>query len=166
MSVETVAFGGPQKERSLRKNVMNTTHRNPTSKSAGSPGNGAEVLRDAAETGSAQAEQAFKKVSAAAADAASLMRDTYSTAAVRTQEYNAKFIEFAQKNTKTAFAFAQQLASVKSPSEFFELSANETRKQFDVLTEQARELSALAQKIVSATAERVETDVRAQSGRS
>ena len=145
---------------------MNTTIRNTATKSAGSPGTGAQALREAAETGSAQAEQTLKKVSGATADAASLMRDTYATAAVRTQEYNAKFIEFAQKNTKAAFEFAQQLTSVKSPSEFFEFSANETRKQFEILTEQGRELSMLAQKIVSATAERVETDVRAHSGRS
>ena len=145
---------------------MNITNRSTTTKSAASPGNGAQVIREAAETGSAQSEQALKKMSAATADAASLMRDAYSTAAVRTQEYNAKFIEFAQKNTKTAFEFAQQLTSVKSATEFFELSANETRKQFETLTEQVQELSVLAQKIVSATAERVETDVRTHSGRS
>jgi hypothetical protein len=91
------------------------------------------------------------------------MRDTYSTAAARTQDYNAKFIEFAQKNTKTAFEFAQQLTSVKSPSEFFELSANQTRKQFETLTEQARELSTLAQKIVSASVERVESEAKGRS---
>ena len=92
-----------------------------------------------------------------------MMRDTYSTAAARANDYNAKFIEFAQKNTKTAFEFAQQLATVRSPSEFFELSANQTRQQFETLTEQARELSTLAQKIVSATAARVETEVKARS---
>jgi phasin len=142
---------------------MNTTNRSTTSKSAVSPGNGGQVLREVAETGSAQAEQAFKKMSAAAEDSAALMRDTYSTAAARTQDYNAKFIEFAQKNTKTAFEFAQQLTSVKSPSEFFELSANQTRKQFETLTEQARELSTLAQKIVSASVERVESEAKSRS---
>jgi phasin len=139
---------------------MNTTNRNTTSKLAG---NGGQVLRDVAETGSAQAEQAFKKMSAAAQDSASVMRDTYATAAARTQDYNAKFVEFAQKNTQTAFEFAQQLASVKSPSEFFELSANQTRQQFETLTEQAQELSALAQKIVSASVARVESEVKARS---
>ena len=145
---------------------MNTTNRSTTTKSAGSPANGLQAVREAAETGSAQAEQALKKMSASAADAASLMKDTYSTAAGRAQEYNAKFIEFAQENTKTAFEFAQQLTSAKSPTEFFELSATQTRKQFETLTQQARELSVLAQKIMSSTAERVEADVRAQSGRS
>jgi phasin len=139
---------------------MNTSNRSTTSKSAG---NGGQVLREVAETGSAQAEQAFKTVTDATSDSVSLMRDTYATAAARTQDYNAKFIEFVQKNTKAAFEFAQQLASVKSPSEFFELSADQTRKQFETLTEQARELSALAQRIVSASAQRVETEVKARS---
>jgi phasin len=139
---------------------MNTSNRSTTSKSAG---NGGQVLREVAETGSAQAEQAFKTVTDATSDSVSLMRDTYATAAARTQDYNAKFIEFAQKNTKAAFEFAQQLANVKSPSEFFELSADQTRKQFETLTEQARELSALAQRIVSASAQRVETEVKARS---
>jgi phasin len=135
---------------------MNTTNRSTTTKSAGSPGNGPQAVREAMETGSAQAEQALKKIGASAADAASLMRDTYSTAAGRAQEYNAKFIEFAQENAKTAFEFAQQLTSVKSPTEFFELSANQTRKQFETLTQQARELSVLAQKIMSSTVEHIE----------
>jgi phasin len=139
---------------------MNTSNRSTTSRSAG---NGGQVLREVAETGSAQAEQAFKTVTDATSDSVSLMRDTYATAAARTQDYNAKFIEFVQKNTKAAFEFAQQLASVKSPSEFFELSADQTRKQFETLTEQARELSALAQRIVSASAQRVETEVKARS---
>jgi hypothetical protein len=41
---------------------------------------------------------------------------------------------------------------VKSPSEFFELSTNHSRKQFETLTEQTKELAALAQKVTLATA--------------
>jgi hypothetical protein len=40
---------------------------------------------------------------------------------------------------------------VKSPSEFFELSTNHSRKQFEILTEQTRELTALAQEVTLAT---------------
>jgi phasin len=145
---------------------MNTTNRSATTRSVGSPGNGGQVLRKAAETASAQTKQAFEKMSAASADATALMKDSYSTAVRRTQDYNAKFIEFAQANTEAAFAFFQQLSGVKTPTEFLELSTSHSRKQFEVLTEQARELTTLAQKVVSTTAERVETDVRAYSGRS
>ena len=66
------------------------------------------------------------------------MKDSYSTAVRRTQDYNAKFIEFAQANTEAAFAFFQQLSGVKTPTEFLELSTSHSRKQFEVLTEQAR----------------------------
>ena len=144
---------------------MNT--RTTTTKSAGSPGNEGQLLREAVETGSAQTKQAFEKMSAATADATALMKDSYATAIRRAQDYNAKFVEFAQTNTEAALEFVQQLSSVKSPTEFFELSTNHSRKQFETLTEQARELATLAQKAVSATAERVEAGVnKAYSQRS
>ena len=135
---------------------MNAPNRTTTTKSSGSSGNGGQVLRDAAETASAQTQQAFEKMSAATTDATK-----------HTQDYNAKFIQFAQANTEAAFGFFQKLSSVKSPTEFLELSASHSRKQFEALTEQARELTTLAQKVVSATMERVESDVnKAYSQRS
>ena len=106
-----------------------------------------------AENGSAQAKAAFANASTAAADAATLMKDSYSRTIKGAQEYNTKAIEFAQANTKAAFDFAQELVGVKSPSEFFELSTNHSRKQFETLTEQAKELAMLAQKVTLATAE-------------
>jgi len=136
---------------------MNTPNRTAT-KSPGSPGNGAQVRRKAIETGSAQTKRAFEKLTAATADATNLTKDSYSTAVRHAQDYNVKFIEFAQTNTEAAFEFVQQLTAVTSPTEFFELSTNHSRKQFETLTEQARELATLAQRVLSATAERVETD--------
>jgi phasin len=144
---------------------MNTPNRT-TTKSSGAPGNGAQVIREAAEAGSAQTKQAFEKISAATADATNFMRDGYSTAVRRAQDYNAKFMEFAQTNTEAAFEFVQQLSSVKSPTEFFELSTSHSRKQFETLAEQARQLTTLAQKVALAAAERVDTDVKAYSQRS
>jgi phasin len=145
---------------------MNTTNRSTTTKSIGSPGNGGQILREAGYAASAQTKQAFEKMSAATTDAANLMKDSYSTAVRRTQDYNAKFIEFAQANTEAAFEFLHQISSVKSPTELIELSTSHSRKQFAALTEQAKELATLAQKVVSASVERVETDIVASSGRS
>ena len=137
---------------------MNTPTRIAT-KSASSPGNGAQMLREAAETSSTQTKQAFEKMTAATADATNLMKDNYSTAVRCSQDYNAKFIEFAKTNTEAAFEFARQLTAVKSPTEFLELSTNHSRKQFETLTEQARELATLAQKALSETAKRVQADL-------
>ena len=124
-----------------------------TTKPASPKTDAAQAFRETAENSSAQAKATFEKASTAAADATALMKDSYSKTVKGAQEYHTKAIEFAQANTKAAFDFAQELVSVKSPSEFFELSANHSRKQFETLTEQAKELALLAQKVTLATAE-------------
>lgn len=124
-----------------------------TKPSGSSRADATQAFRETAENGSAQAKAVFEKASTAAADAATLMKDSYSKTIKGAQEYNTKVIEFAQANTKAAFDFAQELTGVKSPSEFFELSTNQSRKQFETLTEQAKELAMLAQKVTLATAE-------------
>ena len=109
--------------------------------------------------GSAQAKEAFEKMSAVTAEATALIKNSYSTAAKGMQDYNTKVIEFANANTEVAFAFAQKLFGVKSPADFIELSTKNSHEQFETLTEQTRELAALAQKVTLATAEPLKTGV-------
>jgi phasin len=137
---------------------MNSPNK-PAIKSPGVPGNVTQVLRETTEKTAAQAKEAFEDVSAATAAAGNLVRDTYSTAARSAQEYNAKVIEFAQTNTQTNLEFVQKLSNVKSPTEFLELSTNHSRKQFETLAEQARELLSLAQKTMLTATERAQADV-------
>ena len=113
----------------------------------------AEPFSAMAGSGSAQAKEVFEKMSAATADATALIKDSYSTAVKGGQDYNNKVLEFARTNTEAAFGFAQKLSTVKSPSDFIELSTEHSRKQFETLTEQTKELAALAQKVTLATAE-------------
>jgi hypothetical protein len=68
-------------------------------------------------------------------------------------------IEFAQTNTQTNLEFVQKLSNVKSPTEFLEFSTNHSRKQFETLAEQARQLLSLAQKTVLTPSERAQADV-------
>jgi phasin len=107
--------------------------------------------------GSAQAKEAFEKMSAATGEAAALMKSSYSKGIKGAQDYNNKVLEFAQTNTEAAFGFAQKLSDVKSPSDFIELSTEHSRKQFETLTAQTKELAALAQKVTLATAEPLRT---------
>jgi phasin len=109
--------------------------------------------------GSAQAKEAFEKMSAATGEAAALIKNSYSTAMKGAQDYNNKVLEFAQTNTEAAFGFAQKLSDVKSPSDFVELSTEHSRKQYETLTEQTKELAALAQRVTLATAEPLRTGV-------
>jgi len=113
----------------------------------------------AAKNGSAQAKEAFEKMNVATADAAALIKNSYSTVVKGAQDYNNKVIEFAQANTVAAFDFAQKLSGVKSPSDFMELSTEHSREQFETLTEQTKELAALAQKVTLAAAEPLKTGV-------
>ena len=118
-----------------------------------------QAFRAAAESGSAQAKEAFEKMSAATTEASALIKNSYSTAVKGAQDYNTKFIEFAQTNTEAAFDFAQKLWSVKSPSDFIELSAKHSREQFETLTKQTKELAALAQTVTLATVEPLKAGV-------
>ena len=81
----------------------------------------------------AQGNQNFEKMSAAADQAADVAKETYSTTMKGAQDYSAKVLEFAQANTISAFEYARQLFSVKSPTEFFELSNTHLRDQFERL---------------------------------
>jgi phasin len=78
---------------------------------------------------------------------------TYSTAVDGMREYSLKVLEIARINADTAFDYAQQIMSVKSPSEVMELSTAHTRKQIETLTAQSKELAALGQKVAAASGE-------------
>ena len=67
------------------------------------------------------------------------MERTYSTASKGAADFNLHLLEMAQENMNAAFDFARQLTRVKSPSEFFELSAAHMRKQFETRAEAAAE---------------------------
>ena len=118
-----------------------------------------QAFRATAENGSAQVKEAFEKMSAATAEATAEIKHSYSTALKGAQDYNAKFFEFAQNNTEAAIEFVHKLSGVKSPSDFMELSTDHSRKQFETMTEQTKELAALAQKVTLATVEPFKTGV-------
>lgn len=119
--------------------------------------NAPQALREVAEKGAAQAKENFEKMSAAAGEATHLMKDTYSTTLKGAHDYSAKVLEFARINTNSAFEFAKQLSSVKSPTEFFALSSNHLRQQYETLSRQAQELAAIAQKMTAATTESIKS---------
>jgi phasin len=123
-------------------------------KSAGAPKMGTpQAIRDMADKGTAQAKASYEKMSAATAEASSVLKNVGATAAQGIKDSNAKVIEFARTNSNAAFDFANKLLGVKSPSEFIEVSTEQARKQFEVLSEQTKELTALNQKVMLETAE-------------
>ena len=105
------------------------------------------------------AARTYERMSAATAEAADLMKASCSTAMNGARDYNNKFMEFAHTNTNAAFDFVQELYGVKSPSEFMELATEHARSQTTALTEQTKELAALAQKVALATTEPLKAGV-------
>src|SRR6476620_1522211 len=137
---------------------MNTTARAATpSPTSSSKTNAPQAFREIADRGARETHDTLDKLSAAATETADLIKDSYSTAVKGAQDYNNKFIEFFHANTNAAFEFLQKLSSVKSPSAFVELSTEHAREQFETLTEQTKELTALAQKGTLATTEPFKT---------
>ena len=112
-----------------------------------------QAIREMAEKGTAQAKQAYAKMSAATAEASSVIQNAGATATQGIKDSNAKVIEFARTNSNTAFDNANELLAVKSPTEFFKVSAEQARNQFEVLSAQTKEFTALSQKVMLETAE-------------
>ena len=113
--------------------------------------NGPEAFRDTAEKGATQAKETYENMTAASTEAADLIKNSYWTAVKGVEDYNSKFIEFARANTNATFDFVQKMSGVKSPTAFIELWTEHARKQVETLTEQTKELAALAQKVTLAS---------------
>ena len=118
-----------------------------------------EAFREMAEKGTTQAKQTYDKIDAATTEAADFIKNSYSKAVKGMQDYNNKIIEFAHANTNAAFDFVQKLSGVKSPPAFVELWTEHARTQLETLTEQTKQLAALAQKATPATAAPLKTGV-------
>ena len=115
------------------------------------------AFREFAERGVAQCKDTYEKMKAAAEEATDVMETTYSTAAKGASDYGLKVIDAARTNTNAAFDFYGELLAAKTFSEVVELSSTHARKQFETLTEQGKELGALAQKVATETAEPIKT---------
>ena len=115
------------------------------------------AFREFAERGVAQAKESYEKMKAAAEEATDVLETTYSTATKGASDYGLKVIEVARANTNSAFDFAGEVMAAKTLSEVVELASAHARKQFEILSEQGKELSALAQKVATETAEPLKT---------
>jgi phasin len=119
----------------------------------------AEQFREMAEKSATQSKEVYEKMTATTGQTANVMQHCYSAAVKGMQDYNNKLLEFTHSNTKAAFDFAQRMSGVKSPSEFVELSTQHAQHQLTILTEQTKQLAALAQQMTLATAEPLKTSL-------
>jgi phasin len=118
-----------------------------------------EAFREMAEKGVEQTRAACAKAKIASEEAADLLENTYEAATKRATDFNRKLVEIARANTRSGFDYVHELLGAKSPSEFFELSTGQMRKQFEMVSAQNKELCALAQEIATEAAGTINTGV-------
>jgi phasin len=111
------------------------------------------AFRDMAEKSIVQAKDTYAKMKTAAEEATGMMEHSYANASKGAADYGLKLIEAARANSNAAFDFATELFGARTMAQMVEISTAHTRKQIEAITAQARELSALAQKLATTTAE-------------
>jgi phasin len=116
-----------------------------------------EQMRAFAEKGVSQARDNYAKFKDAAETHNGTVEAVFTTAGKGLSAYSAKLMEFMKANTTAGLDFAQELIGVKSPSEAMELMSAYTKKQYETLTAQAKELAELTQKVATETAEPIKT---------
>jgi phasin len=112
-----------------------------------------QVLRELAEKGVSQARETYEKLRLAAEEATDVLDETYANASRGVSDYSLKLIEAARENTNAAFDFAAEIMTVKSFSDVVELSTRHTRKRYEAVATQAKELAAIAQKAATEASE-------------
>ena len=107
------------------------------------------AFREFAEKSVSQAKDNWEKMKAVTEDATDMIETSYSTASKGASDYGLALIDAARANTNATFDFYSQIMTAKSLSEMIELSTSHARKQFETVTAQSKDLTALAQKVAT-----------------
>ncbi len=118
-----------------------------------------EMVREFAEKGVKQAKEGYDKMKAAAEETTDLLENTYTVASKGATEFNMKALDALRANVNASFDFTTAIFGTKTLAEAAEISTAHFRAQFETLTAQTKELSALAQKIATETSEPIKTGV-------
>jgi phasin len=111
-------------------------------------------FREMTDKGIAHAKDACTKAKVASDEAVDLLKNAYANVTKGATDYNLKVIDVVRTNTRAAFDYVHDLLGVKSPR-----STAHMRKQFDTVSAQTKELTALAQKAAADAAEPIKTGV-------
>jgi len=90
-----------------------------------------------------------KKVKQTVRDATERVEESSTQAAQGLRDCQAKIIAATQANINAMFEYAQEAIKVKSVPELVELSTTYSQRQLQMMTEQAKEITGAAQKMVT-----------------
>jgi hypothetical protein len=106
-------------------------------------------------TASRIARESFDKTLDTGAETVREVREGFTSTLENVRDLNVRLIAAARANTNAAFDFAREVAEAKVASDLVQAWTTHTTKQFDMLTEQASELTTLGQQFASTTSEPV-----------
>ena len=117
------------------------------------------AFREIAEKSVSQAKETYEKMKSAAEEATDVLEDTYATASKGAVRLRPQAHRDRAREHQRGFDFYTELFRPKSLSEVIELSTAHARKQFETVTAQTKELTALAQKVATETTEPIKESV-------
>jgi len=82
-------------------------------------------------------------------------QEGFTSALENVRDLNVRLIAMARANANAAFDFAREVAEAKAPSDLAQAWTTHATKQFDMLTKQANDLTALGQQVASTSSEPV-----------
>ena len=115
--------------------------------------------RTFADKRAATANKTLEKGKATVEQSARAIEQSFSVTLENIRAFNAKMIEMARTNVEAVLDISHQMATAKAPSDVVELWTTHARKQFEMLTEQSKELTALAHKMAGESAETITRSV-------
>jgi phasin len=111
------------------------------------------AFREFAEKSLSQARDGYERMRSIAEETTAVIEDTYASTTRGAADYGLKLIDVARANSNAAFEYATELLRAKTMADLVELTTAHARRQFDAMSAQARELTALAQKVTTEAAE-------------
>jgi hypothetical protein len=112
-----------------------------------------EQGKKAADEGADMARENIRKGRAKAEQVVEATQEGMQMAGDNARQMNLKLIEMMRNNAETFFEFAEEIATVKDPSHFFEIWTKYTQKQIESLSRQGQELASLGQRLTTTNME-------------
>lgn len=118
-----------------------------------------ETVQHGVKQGMEQSRVAYDKMKSAADTATASLETSYNAASKGVAEFNAKALQAVQANTAALMEMVHAMSGVTSVSEAVQIQTEHARKQYEAMLAQAKELSELAQKVATATAEPIKASL-------
>jgi phasin len=112
-----------------------------------------EYVRKSAEENLEKTRAAYERFKTSAEEATAQLETSYSAASAGINALQAKSFEALRQNAAASFELVKALMGVKTLSEALQLQHDHARKQFEAVSGQVQDISALAQKVAAEAAE-------------